>query len=183
MLALRGDATLFDESLAYEEAAREALRSYEPAVKLVEGGCEVPRRTEYYLWMGEAYAALRLHEPERAFSALTKAERKWPNSAEVHYNLARVRCGRLGKFGKNRADVAHDSNKRELDECVREFELALEFAESPTRPLFFRTHRSAEDWIVRSETQSELGPLRSDPRYARIIAAARARAALPSSGG
>ncbi len=189
VLALRGDATLFDESLDYEEAARESLRFYEPATKLVDGGCEVRRRTEYYLRMGEAYAALRLLDPERAFLALTKAERKWPTSAEVHYNLARVRCGRVEKLDENHAprtavesasasqsssDVS--ARERELEACVQAFDRALLLAESPDRPLFFRTHRSAEDWIVRSEKQSELGPLRRDPRYADIIRRARERA-------
>jgi hypothetical protein len=190
VLALRGDATLFDESLDYEEAARESLRFYEPATKLVDGGCEVRRRTEYYLRMGEAYAALRLLDPERAFLALTKAEHKWPTSAEVHYNLARVRCGRVEKLDEKQAprvtaesasasqsssDV-HTARARELEACVQAFDRALLLAESPDRPLFFRTHRSAEDWIVRSEKQSELGPLRRDPRYADIIRRARERA-------
>jgi hypothetical protein len=194
LLALRGDATLFDESLDYEEAARESLRFYDPATKLVDGGCEVRRRTEYYLRMGEAYAALRLLDPERAFLALTKAERKWPTSAEVHYNLARVRCGRVEKLDAKRASPGPSSapsegasatqpavdvsaaRGRELDACVQAFDRALVFADSPDRPLFFRTHRSAEDWIVRSEKQSELGPLRRDARYANIIRRARERA-------
>jgi tetratricopeptide (TPR) repeat protein len=190
-LALRGDATLFDESLDYEDAARESLRYYEPASRLVDGGCEVRRRSEYYLRMGEAYAALRLRDPERAFLALSKAERKWPISAEVHYNLARVRCGRVDKLdaaessrsATARADAEPgDARKRELDACVEAFERALTLAESPERPLFFRTHRSAEDWIVRSEKQSEFSPLRRDERYGSIIRRARERATTDVGG-
>jgi hypothetical protein len=186
VLALRGDATLFDESIAYEKAAEQALTYYGAATKLVDAGCAVDRRTEYYLLMGDAYASLRLRDMERAFTALSRAEKRWPTSAEIHYNLARVRCERANQFAKRKDDAPAKSpgsaaqaksREAEVEACVQGFERALELAESPERPLFFRTHRSAEDWIVRSETQSELGSLRSDPRYRSIIERARARVA------
>lgn len=166
-LAARGDATLFDDALGYEAAARQARGYYDRASAIVGQGCAVSRRTEYYLHMGDAFAALRLapraegfdgRELDRAEAALELAEERWPKSAEVHYNLARVHCAR-----------------GQVDGCVDRFQRALEAAESLERPRFLRTHRSTEDWIVRSETQSELGPLRGDPRYRSIIDAARAR--------
>lgn len=181
--ALRGDATLFDESIDYRGAARQALVFYDAAEKLVDGGCSVRRRTEYYLLMGDAYASLRLDDEERALRALSRAEKRWPTSAEVHYNLARVHCARAERkanAGRDDApaNVASSALRAaDVEACVSAFERSLELAESPDRPLFFRTHRSAEDWIVRSETQSELGSLRSDPRYRAIIAAARGRVA------
>lgn len=165
-LALRGDVTLFDEALGYEEAARQARPFYDRASALLEQGCRVQRRTEYYLRMGEAFVALRLApqgdtfdagELERAEKALAAAEQRWPNSAEVHYNRARVHCARPNG----------------LDDCVTRFEQALAAAESLERPPFLRTHRSTEDWVVRSETQSEFGALRADPRYKAAIERAR----------
>lgn len=170
-LALRGDATLFDDALGYEEAARQARTYYDRASAILAQGCRVPRRTEYYLHMGDAFAALRLAardggtfdaaELKRSEEALRLAEKRWPQSAEVHYNLARVHCAR----------------QNELDACVQRFEQALEAAESLERPRFLRTHRSLEDWIVRSETQSEFTALRADPRYKQAIDKARARQA------
>ncbi len=184
--ALRGDATLFDESIAYQEAARQALAFYDAATKLLDGGCSVNRRTEYYLLMGDAYARLRLDDEERAFATLSRAEKRWPTSAEIHYNLARVHCARAERLGHRTksSEPVQDALESvatplssELEACVAAFERALELAESPQRPLFFRTHRSAEDWIVRSETQSELGPLRKDPRYPELSEGARDRVA------
>lgn len=176
-LALRGDATLFDESLGYEAAAKEARGYYERASKILEQGCRVSRRTEYYLHMGDAFSALRLaaregggHDPAeltRAEEALGRAEKRWPRSAEVHYNLARVHCARPDQ----------------LEACVTRFTQALEAAESLERPRFLRTHRSTEDWVVRSETQSEFGPLRSDPRYGKAIEEARARRQQAEASG
>src|SRR5690606_1667772 len=112
-----------DEALGYEEAARQARPFYDRAAALVEQGCRVQRRTEYYLRMGEAFVALRLAprgdgydagELDRAEKALRAAEERWPKSAEVHYNWARVHCARPG----------------ELDACVTRFEQALVAAES-----------------------------------------------------
>ncbi len=167
-LAARGDATLFDENLGYADAARAARDYYDRANALVAQGCGVSRRTEYYLHMGDAFAALRLApadggtfdaaELERAEAALRRAEERWPRSAEVLYNQARVQCAR-----------GH------IDPCLERFSAALEAAGSLERPRFLRTHRSTEDWIVRSETQSELGALRGDPRYRAAIEEARAR--------
>jgi tetratricopeptide (TPR) repeat protein len=175
-LALRGDATLFDDSLGYEAAAKEARGYYERASGILGEGCRVSRRTEYYLHMGDAFAALRLAardggtydatELTRAEEALRRAEQRWPRSAEVHYNLARVHCARPDQ----------------LDACAARFEQALEAAESLERPRFLRTHRSTEDWVVRSETQSEFGPLRADPRYKRAIEEARTRRQQAEAG-
>lgn len=167
-LAARGDATLFDDSLGYADAARRAREYYDRATNLVAQGCGVSRRTEYYLHMGDAFAALRLAptdggafdraELDRADAALRRAEERWPQSAEVLYNQARVQCAR-----------------GDVDPCLERFSSALEAAGSLERPRFLRTHRSTEDWIVRSETQSEFGALREDPRYRAVIEEARAR--------
>lgn len=173
-LALRGDVTLFDDEGRYEEAARQARPFYARASALLDQGCKVQRRTEYYLRMGEAFAALRLApgeggtfdsaELDRAEKALEAAARRWPHSAEVHYNWARVHCARPNG----------------LDACIARFEQALEAAESLKRPPFLRTHRSTEDWVVRSETQSEFAALRADPRYAAAIERARKKPSRPA---
>ena len=49
----------------------------------------------------------------------------------------------------------------------------LTIARSLKRPKFLRTHRSLEDWINRSRTQSEFTRLRQDRRYAEVIRKAR----------
>ncbi len=57
----------------------------------------------------------------------------------------------------------------DVEQCVQNFEKSLEVAKSLRRPKFLRSHNSLDDWIRRSRTQSEFGPLRKDKRYAAII--------------
>lgn len=170
--AWQGDAYLFDKDLKDQEAARISRPYFEEAARLHEQGCTLPRRPRYYQLMGEAYGALRLAKLEagydenellRAEKFLREAATEFSTSAEVPYNLARVYCARaLQSEGQPQAAY--------LDACLEQFRLALEVAERLDRPRFLRTHRSTQDWIVRSRTQSEFVPLRADPRYERSLA-------------
>jgi hypothetical protein len=99
----------------------------------------------YYMRMGSAYAHLRKHDPERAHAELEVAERNWPDSAEVHYHLARMHCQRP-----------------DYDACLAELEKTYALARERKRPLFLRVHRSVDDWLVRAHSQSEFEALRRE---------------------
>jgi tetratricopeptide (TPR) repeat protein len=152
----RGDATLFDKALTETAAADAAIPYYHAAEKLHDGGCKLEDYEQYYLRMDLAYAHLRKSEPDPALTELALAEKQWPDSAEVYYHQARAYC-----------------LKEDVDRCADEFEKALGVAKSLKRPRFLRTHHSLADWIQRSRTQSEFGPLRKDRRYPQIIARVR----------
>lgn len=153
----RGDAALFDKSVKETEGAKASVPFYEEAEKLHDKGCVLPEFEHYYLRMDFAYALLRMREADKAQKQLEIAKKSWDNSAEVFYHLARAHC--LNK---------------DVDGCVTNFEKALDIAKSLRRPKFLRSHHSLDDWIRRSRTQSEFGPLRKDPRYAQIIKKAKA---------
>jgi tetratricopeptide (TPR) repeat protein len=157
VLVWRGDATLFDTAKSETDAATAAIPFYQAAERLHDAGCKLPEYEEYYLRMGLAYAHLRKREAKPAEAELELAKQRWhDDSAEIYYHLARAHC------------LAGD-----VDGCVEDFEKSLVIAKSLKRPLFLRTHHSLEDWIRRSRTQSEFGPLRKDPRYTKIIAKLR----------
>lgn len=153
----RGDATLFDKALSEAQAAERALPFFAEARRLQDAGCRLRRYEDYYLSMGLVYGYLRRDDPRPAIKELERAASKWPDSAEVHYHLARAYC-----------------LLEQIDRCAEEFERCLALAKSLKRPLFLRTHHSVDDWIRRSRTQSEFPPLREQPRYRRIIEAATA---------
>jgi tetratricopeptide (TPR) repeat protein len=153
----RGEATLYEGKLedgadAYRDAATHALKFYREAAALHEAGCRLLASDHYYLRMGAAYAQLRLGAPNLALRELDIARATWPNSAEVPYTMARAECLR----GR-------------VDDCLAGFRATLEIARERRRPMFLRTHRSVADWVVRSRTQSEFGPLRADPRYQQLV--------------
>ncbi len=160
----RAEATLYqfkrsDGSKRFEQAAREALPFYQSAEALHERGCRLPDEAEYYLRMGAAYAHLRKRDPQPAAVQLRIARKAFPDSAEVTYALARASC---------LLDL--------IDDCARYFEETLRIGRDLRRPIFLRTHRSMDEWIRRSTTQTELESLREDPRYQQIVKAARAAA-------
>ena len=148
----RGDAALFDSKVKDKDAADDAIPYYEEAEKIHDKGCKLPEYEEYYLRMGFAYAYLRKREPDDAIKHLDLSKKRWDNSAEVFYNLARAHC--LNK---------------DVDACADNFEKTLEIAKALKRPKFLRSHHSLDDWIRRSRTQSEFPPLRRNARYSRII--------------
>lgn len=148
----RGDAALFDKGLKENEAAEASIPFYQEAEKLHDKGCVLPEYEHYYLRMGIAYALLRKRSQDDAIRHLDIAKKQWDNSAEVFYHLARAHC-----------------LKNDLENCVTNFEKSLEVAKSLRRPKFLRSHNSLDDWIRRSRTQSEFGPLRKDKRYNEII--------------
>lgn len=176
-----GDAWLFDKDLDEREAARLSRPAFAEAARLHDAGCVLPRRPRYYLLMGEAYGALRLArtsqvgesaapydraELDRARDALELAEAEFASSAEVPFNLARVDCAEaLLEHFEADAERAADL----LDACATRFEVSLGLADSLSRPRFLRTHRSTQDWIVRSRTQSEFVELRKLPRYGKAV--------------
>ncbi len=154
----RAEATLYEGKLedgvdAYRDAASRALTHYRAAAELHEAGCALLASDHYYLRMGAAYAHLRLGAPNPALRELEAARALWPDSAEVPYTIARAECAR-----------------GQVDACVAAFTTTLELARDRRRPMFLRTHRSVADWVSRSRTQSEFGPLRADPRYQRLLA-------------
>jgi tetratricopeptide (TPR) repeat protein len=148
----RGDAALFDKTVKEDAAADAAIPFYEEAEKLHDKGCALPEYEHYYLRMGVAYALLRKKSADDAIRHLDVAKKNWDNSAEVFYHLARAHC-----------------RKSDVDQCATNFEKSLEIAKSLRRPKFLRSHNSLDDWIRRSRTQSEFGPLRRDKRYSQII--------------
>jgi len=148
----RGDAALFDKDVKSGAAAEAAVPFYEEAEKLHDKGCVLPEYEHYYMRMGLAYALLRQKSADSAIKHLDIAKKNWDNSAEVFYHLARAHC-----------------INKDVDACVSNFEKSLEIAKSLRRPKFLRTHNSLDDWIRRSRTQSEFGPLRRDPRYSQAI--------------
>lgn len=153
----RGEATLYEGKLddgvdRYREAASQALQHYRAAQRLHESGCALLASDHYYLRMGSAYAHLRLGAPNPALAQLEVAKEAWPESAEIPYTMARAECAR-----------------DRVDPCLERLRETLELARERRRPMFLRTHRSVADWVARSRTQSELGPLRADPRYAELL--------------
>jgi len=154
----RGEATLYEGKLedgadAYRDAASRAITHYRAAAALHEAGCALLASDHYYLRMGAAYAHLRLGAPNPALRELEEARARWPDSAEIPYTIARAECAR-----------------GQVDACVAAFTTTLELARDRRRPMFLRTHRSVADWVSRSRTQSEFGPLRADPRYQQLLA-------------
>ena len=150
----RGDADLFDNEDGKESvgSADRALVFYEEARKLDALGCALSAPERYYGTLHVALAHLRKDDAARAQRELAALERDYPESAEVQYTLARTACR-----GGDR------------DRCFGHFEQTLKLARARSRPRFLRTHYSVADWIRRSETQSELGPLRSDARYRELV--------------
>ncbi len=160
----RAEATLYqykrsDGDKRFEQAASDALPFYQAAEALHERGCRLPDEAEYYLRMGSAYAHLRKRDAKLAAVQLRIAKKRFPDSAEATYALARASC-------------LLDS----VDDCAQYLAETLTIARELRRPLFLRTHRSMDEWIRRSTTQTEFEPLRQDPRYSRIVAEARAAA-------
>lgn len=192
------DAILFDRELDSRVAAEQSLPIYDAVGALHAVGCKLPRRPRYYHLMDAAYAHLRLaqtteseasgaaatsggeskegpprYEPARigkALEFLAQATAEFPTSAEVPYTEARARCA-LAQSGESFAT--------NLLACQHKFADALRLAGQLQRPRFLRTHRSMQDWIVRSRTQSEFGPLRATPEYARIVDEALESSPLP----
>jgi hypothetical protein len=178
----QADSILFDRDLEPRLAAQRALPIYEAAGALHDAGCKLPRRPRYYHLMDGAYAWLRLAQGESGYDAghlakaldlLAIAMREFPTSAEVPYTEARAKCA-----------VAQGSGSPEaltlaLTECQHKFADALRLAGQLQRPRFLRTHRSMQDWIVRSRTQSEFVPLRATAAYERIVEEALEASPLP----
>lgn len=174
VLVWLGDAHFYDKAHSDVDGARTALPFYEKAGQLHESGCALPRRQRYYQLMGVAYAGIRLFKAspapqsvdlERAHRALDRLRSEFPSSAEIAYTQARATCAEAEFLGPDIGGAA-------LTSCLNYFEETLRIAEGYERPRFLRTHRSTQDWIVRSETQSEFGPLRSDARYRAVVRAA-----------
>jgi tetratricopeptide (TPR) repeat protein len=160
----RAEATLYRFKLSdgrsqYVQAAADALPFYEAAEDLHDRGCRLPDEAQYYLRMGAAYAHLRKGDANKAVAQLENARKAFPDSAEAAYALARASC------------LLH-----EVDDCARYFEETLRIARQLRRPIFLRTHRSMDEWIRRSKTQTELEPLRDDRRYQQIVKAAQSAA-------
>ncbi len=173
VLVWLGDAVFYDKDLDETRAAELGLAYYEAAEKLHVVGCALPRRARYYELIGIAYGRLRLArtpgpgrvvELDGADVALKTLEGEFPTSAEVPYTQARVACLRAADAGAERSALA--------ERCYERFERTLHIASGYERPRFLRTFRSTQDWIVRSETQSEFGPLRSLPKYRELVAKA-----------
>lgn len=139
-----GDAVLYDSEKDYVASADEALKHYDRAHALVDAGCNMREVMHYYLLMGTAYAYLRKDRAEPAESHLTIAQKRWPDSAEVTYHLARAHCLR-----------------EQFDQCLMYLERTFQLAKERKRPLFLRVHRALDDWFVRTETQSEFAGLRN----------------------
>jgi tetratricopeptide (TPR) repeat protein len=148
----RGDSVLYDKQLSEDDAAERSVPYFREALALEERGCQMPEYEHYYARMGLAYAYLRTERADLAIQELDVIRERWPSSAEAHYHLARAYC-----------------LKREIDACVEHFQRTLEIARSLARPRFLRTHHSVEEWIRRSETQSEFPPLRADARYRKMV--------------
>lgn len=168
VLVWLGDAVFYDKDRGEDDAARSALPHYQAAGKLHAEGCSLPRRPRYYQLIGIAYAGLRLAKSaqdaggpmlDMADTALTALESEFPTSAEVPYTQARLACLRASAeaFAQNQAT------------CFERFKKTLQISEGYERPRFLRTHRSTQDWVVRSGTQSEFGPLRADPQYKPFV--------------
>ncbi len=154
----RAEVALIRPDGEYMERANLAERYYAEAQKLVELGCAPPEPAAYALALGIALVRLRKKDPEGALGVLEKALETWQNSAELHYNLARVTCA-LGK----------------LEACAEHFSKTLALAKAHVRPIFIRNHNSLDDWIRRSKTQSEFPALRADPRYEEMVQRAQGR--------
>jgi len=194
------DSVLFDRELDSRVAAERSLPIYEAVGTLHAAGCKLPRRPRYYHLMDAAYAHLRLaslapegdppsapspevggaaalaYEPghvHRALEFLALATAEFPTSAEVPYTEARARCA-LSQSTHAESEIA-----AALTACQHKFADALRLAGQLQRPRFLRTHRSMQDWIVRSRTQSEFGPLRATPEYTRIVQEALESSPLP----
>lgn len=148
----RGDADLFDDKDDYIGSAERALTYYKEARRLDALGCKLSVPERYYAALHTAFVHLRRRDATSAKGELVELEREYPNSAEVQYHLARSEC-----------------LTGERDRCYQHFERTLALAKARTRPKFLRTHYSVADWIRRSETQSEFGPLRKDPRYRALV--------------
>jgi hypothetical protein len=155
----QGDAVLYDSASDYEAAADAALVHYGQAQQLHEQGCTLREGMHYYLAMGTAYAHLRKQQHKRALSELQLAKQRWPDSAEVHYHLARAEC--LAEH---------------FEVCLDHLERTYVLARQRTRPLFIRVHRSLDDWFVRADGQSEFEALRKghSQKYQALQAGARA---------
>lgn len=188
-LVWQGDAVLFDRDLEGRQAAELSLPLYEAAGKLHDAGCKLPRRPRYYHLMDSAYAVLRLALREDGYDQasigdalviLNTAAAEFPTSAEVPYTQARAHCAEADLEKARGADFA-----QKLAACQHEFADSLRLAGQLQRPRFLRTHRSMQDWIVRSRTQSEFQLLRASSDYDRIVSEAMQASPVPLalSGG
>jgi len=152
LLVWRGDADLNDEEKDYVGSADRALVFYRRARDLDRSGCRLSEIGRYYAALHSAFAHLRRDDAKQALSELDSLAATYPDSAEIQYNLSRAWC-----------------LQEKVGECYTHFAKTLELARARTRPKFQRTHYAVADWIRRSETQSELAPLRSDPRYKALV--------------
>ncbi|HVJ20643.1 MAG TPA: tetratricopeptide repeat protein [Polyangiaceae bacterium] len=151
LLVWRGDADLNDDQ-DYLGSAERALGFYRRARELDRQGCTLSEIGRYYTSLHSAFAHLRRDDAAQALSELGALAETYPDSAEIQYNLSRAHC-----------------LQKKVSECYTHFAKTLELARARTRPKFQRTHYAVADWIRRSETQSELAPLRSDPRYTALV--------------
>ena len=175
------DAVLFDRAREPEEAARAAAPLYQQAEELHAAGCTLPRRPRYYQLMGQAYLALRLAKTaggydalrlQDACKALDIADEEFPASAEIPYTRARAECALAQTTPEQLRSLPGPgswTSDKALTQCALHFEEALQVSLRQDRPRFLRTHRSLEDWIVRSRSQSEFEPLRELSRYREMI--------------
>jgi hypothetical protein len=169
VVAWLADTVLFDKGRSEVAAAAESRPFYEQAFQLHDSGCRMPRRTRYYSLMGDAYGSLRLvrgpgrtasDELARADRLLRLADEEFPSSAEVPYTQARASCARI---------TLGPAGERDFSACLALLERAFKTAESLERPRFLRTHRSTQDWILRSHSQSEFSELRKEPAYQTLL--------------
>jgi tetratricopeptide (TPR) repeat protein len=152
LLVWRGDADLNDEDKDYLGSAERALGFYQKARELDRSGCQLSEIGRYYAALHSAFAHLRRDDAGQALVELRALAETYADSAEIQYNLARAEC-----------------LQKKVNECYAHFAKTLELARARTRPKFQRTHYAVADWIRRSETQSELGQLRSDARYTALV--------------
>lgn len=149
-----GDAHLYEKSTV--AAADAALPYYKRSIELQAEGCPLDEVEHYYLLLGIANAYLRKKEGASAIPHMEDSVKRWPNSAQGFYVLARAQCA-----------------SGSVDACLTSFEKALAVAKRAQRPPFLRTHYSLDDWIRQSATQSEFVKLRLNPGYAKAIREAK----------
>ncbi|MCC6217690.1 MAG: hypothetical protein IT376_22720 [Polyangiaceae bacterium] len=149
-----GDAHLYEKST--DAAADASLPYYKRALELHAEGCPLDEVEHYYLLLGIANAYLRKRDAASAVPHLEDSVKRWPNSAQGFYVLARAQCGAGNVEG-----------------CLTSFEKALTVAKRAQRPAFLRTHYSLDDWIRMSARQSEFVKLRLNPGYAKAIREAK----------
>jgi hypothetical protein len=126
---------------------------YQEAIQLNDGGCRLQEGDEWRAVEGLALAMMLQGNYAGAMPWLQRANTRWPTITETIYNMA---CG-----------YCQTGN---VEMCYQTFVRALQNATATRPPAFITDPGTVGHYVTISQSDSDLAPLRVDPRYQAAIA-------------